>query len=160
MRRDRRALPIVAAALLLLPGCILFHEHERVVIPDGAQVVHVSNDGAEVTLEPDTVEAGDVYFVNEGPATGYGLVSSMPAPDAEPSGFTEEGLQRLAAGDFQGTLLESWEVSCERAWSESEHWRDCGENAMWTLTEGFYLVMEPGEETNANPRFVVLEVTP
>ncbi len=158
--RFRPAAAVLAASLVALPGCAMLDHHEPIVIPEGAQVVHVTVSDDEVTLEPATASAGDVYLVNEGPASTYSLVSSVPTAGAEPRGFTQADVDRIAAGDFQGTGMEGIDVTCDRAWSEAEHWRDCGENWRATLTEGLYIVMAGGEMPGEEPVMAVLEVTP
>ena len=130
----RSAATILALALAVLPGCVLFHAHEPVVIPDGAQVVRIAVSGEGVSLEPASVRAGDVYLVNEGPSGSYQFLSSMPTPDASPGPFTQAGVDRIAIGDFQGVMHEGISVECERAWTEADHWTDCGEN--WHMTSG------------------------
>ena len=154
----RIATRLVLPLILVLAAC----QPPTVEIPPEAEVVHVSLTDESVRLEPPTVQAGDVYFVIEGPGTAFTLVRRLTAPGAEPTGMTREGIDRVARGDFQSTQLEGFEVSCAPdAWDPERHWQGCRENSMTTLTEGVYAILGPGgEEPGVPPVMDVLEVTP
>ena len=132
-----------------------------VVIPDGAQVVHVTTAEEVAIVTPRTVLAGDVYFVIEGPAMGFTLVRRLAAGDAEPSGMSQAQIDRVSQGDYQDTQIEGFAVSCgSDAWTEADHWQGCRENAVLTLTEGLYAILATGEEPGVPPVLDVLEVVP
>ena len=124
-------------------------------IPAEAQTVHVVVSSSAVRLAPATVHAGDVYFVVEGPddpaghsgftflSAGYG--SQCPPCDT-PLPLSDEAVDRLARGDYQGT-------GSEGGW---------GSYAQFTLLEGNYVfVTGAGPEPGVPPQSVaVLEVLP
>ena len=86
--------------LLTLTGCALLDPH-RVIIPTGALVGHIVITGDELTIEPSTVPAGDVYFAVDGPVDGLGFVTGGGVgSEIEP--LTDADVARLARGDRQG----------------------------------------------------------
>jgi hypothetical protein len=156
MTSHRRSVALVAA--LLIAAC----QPPPVVIPPDAQVVHVSMTDDSVRIEPESVRAGDVYFVMEGPGTGFSLVSRLPSPDAEPTGMTPAQIDAVAGGDFQSTRMEGYAITCAPdAWTEERHWDGCGENVKTTLTPGLYAILGPqGEPISGASVMAVLEVEP
>ena len=151
---SRLLIPLV----LVLAAC----QPPPVQIPPGAEVVHVSLTDDSVRLAPATVRAGDVYFVIDGPGTGFSLVRRLVAPDADPTGMTREEIDQVARGDYQSTMLEGFAVSCAPdAWTPERQWQGCRANSMVTLTEGLYAILGgEGEEPGVPPVMDVLEVTP
>jgi len=149
---------LVALMVLALTSC----EPAPVVIPPGAQVVHVRVTDESVRIAPATVRAGDVYFVNEGPATGFALVRRSAAPDAELEGMTRDQVDAVARGDYELTSIEGFAVGCEPdQWTDERGWADCRPNAMVTLTEGFYAILgSGGDQPGVPPVMDVLEVVP
>lgn len=151
---SRLLIPLV----LVLAAC----QPPPVQIPPEAEVVHVSLTDERVRLAPATVRAGDVYIVIEGPGTGFTLVRRLVAPDADPTGMTQEQVDQVAGGDFQSTQIEGFAVSCAPdAWTPERRWQGCRENSMVTLTEGLYAILGAGgDEPGVPPVMDVLEVTP
>jgi hypothetical protein len=72
-------------------------------IPPGAQQVHVVAVGNNVSIDPPSVRAGDVYVVVDGPVIFF---EHSAAAQGEPFGpMTDEELARLAQeGDTSGTV--------------------------------------------------------
>jgi hypothetical protein len=108
-----------------------------------------------VGLSPDTVRAGEVYFIVDEPDdpsghAGFTFVSrgypGMGGGDPEP--MSDEDVARLAQGDYQGTALEG-------GWAGQ---------ARYTLREGNYvfLLFGPrGDQPGVPPlSMAVLEVLP
>jgi hypothetical protein len=121
----------------------------------GAQTVHVVVTGSEVRLNPATVHGGEVYFVVEGPDdpaehAGFTFVTAGFGPHCcdTPLPLTDDAVDRLALGDYQGTSIE-------------DGW---GNYAKLTLVEGKYafLIAGPGGDQPGAPPYsiVVLEVLP
>jgi hypothetical protein len=126
-------------------------------IPLDGQVVRVIVEGDEVRLEPSTVAPGDVYFTTDGvmDSAGHGefaFVSAGYEPDCPPCEaprpMSDEGIARLAQGDYQGTAIEG-------GW---------GGYAKFPLLRGKYafILANPGGEGPGIPpaSIAVLEVTP
>ena len=124
-------------------------------MPADAQVVHVVVIGSTVRLDPATVHGGEVYFVVGAPddaaehasfsfvSAGYGSTCcDAPRP------LSDDAVDRLAAGDYQGTGIEG-------GW---------GQFAKFTLEAGKYafLVAGPnGDQPGVPPQSVtVLDVLP
>jgi hypothetical protein len=118
-------------------------------IPADAQTVHILVTSSEVRLDPAVVQAGEVYFVVEAPAqehadfafvnAGYGSQGGPPLP------LSDDAVDRLARGDYQGTSLEF-------GWAGY---------AKFTLLEGNYAFMTGGGEPGTPPQsLTVLEVQP
>ncbi len=156
----RRLTLLVAAAAAVLPitACL----PPAVVIPDGeTNVVHVHVAPENVQLDPETAEAGDVYFVIEGPGMEFSLVRWLGAPDAVPRGLTPAEIARLRQGDYQFMQLEAYGVSCgEDEWTEERHWEGCREVVLMSLTPGLYAIMGNPGDPGAAPIMAVLEVGP
>jgi hypothetical protein len=122
-------------------------------IPAGAQIVHIVLTASEVRLDPTTVHSGPVYFVLDGPdepseqasfsfvSAGYG---SQCPPCNAPLPLSDDGVVRLARGDYQGTGTEG-------GW---------GRYAKFPLLEGKYAFLTGGAEPSVRPQSIaVLTVT-
>ena len=154
----QRLITPMAISVVILGACDV---HEPVVIPAGAEVVRVTASDEEVRLAPETAAAGDVYLVLEGPNQGIEFVSRLADPDASPEGMTQAEIDRVAAGDYQSTMLEGFSVTCAAdEWTEAQHWEGCGENVRLTLTPGLYAVLASPDEPGVAPVMAVLEITP
>ena len=148
----------MAISVVILAACDV---HEPVVIPAGAEVVRVTASDEEVRLTPETAAAGDVYLVLEGPNQGIEFVSRLVDPDASPEGMTQAEIDRVAAGDYQSTMLEGFSVTCAAdEWTDAQQWEGCGENVKLTLAPGLYAVLASPDEPGVAPVMAVLEVTP
>ena len=146
---------LVAALLIALTAC----EPPRVVIPEGAtNVVHVYPGPDNLQLDPPRVKAGVVYFVIEGPLGDFSLIRRMAAADADATGMTAAQIAAVRHGDWQFTQAEGYSVSCAQdAWTEENHWKDCRETSMVSLTPGLYAIVN---EPDVVPIMAVLEVEP
>jgi hypothetical protein len=76
-----------------------------IVVPSGAQAVHVIVSGDAVQLEPASVPAGDVYLVLDRPNIDVTLVQSSTGAGASPGPLTDEQLDRIAHGDSFHTQI-------------------------------------------------------
>lgn len=149
---------LVLSLLAAGTGCDV---HEPIVIPAGAQVVHLTATDDEVQVDPASVAAGEVYVVLEGPKPTIYLVSNQSGPDSDPRGMTPAELARLADGDMQFTLTDAFAVTCGfDAWTEDRHWEGCGENVRLTLAPGFHAFVASDEVPGVRPVMAVLEVRP
>jgi hypothetical protein len=124
---DRQRVGAAVAAVAALGGAVIALVAMLVVvwdspprIPIDAQTVRIEVDGGEVRLDPSTVRAGDIYFVVDGAtdAGGHGEFAFVSAgygeqcpPCETPLPMSDEGIARLAQGDYQGTSIEG-------GWSE------------------------------------------
>ena len=154
MRKLRIAVPLMTAACGL-------EQPPPVVVPPGAQVVHVTVTEDSVQLVPASVQAGDVYLVLEGPNPSISFVGRMEADDARMRGMDKAQVRAVAQGDFRSTGIDGISVSCEvGAWTEARHWEGCGENVQLTLAPGFYVVLPGSEDPGVAPVMAVLEVSP
>jgi len=104
----------LAAALVVLVAVLVSVWGSPPKIPPNAQVVRVALTESEVRLNPATVQAGEVYFVVEGPADsagheGFTFVSRGYGAQCcdHPLPMSDEDVARLAKGDSQGTGAES-----------------------------------------------------
>ena len=123
-------------------------------IPADAETVDIIVTSAGVELAPDTVHAGPVYFFAESPGevSGHGEVSFVSAGyaprDEAPLPLSEEGIQALTRGDYEGTSIESGWVGYSKL----------------TLREGYYAFVVAGPEGEgpgvAPQSITVLEVRP
>lgn len=75
------ALALVAILALLITGTV----RARTPIPEGAQQLKVTVTGTDVTLEPDSVHAGDVYLVLETPRSTVTFTDEELAPTDLPT---------------------------------------------------------------------------
>ena len=150
----------IGSAAFIGAAATACHAHEPIVIPEGAQVVHVTASDEGVALAPDSVVAGDVYFVIEGPNQSVQIVSRMTATDASSSGMDRAQVERVSRGDFQDTAWDGFEVTCGLdEWTPARHWQGCGENHVLPMSEGLYGVVSGAEEPGVPPVMAVLEVT-
>ena len=113
-----------SAAILAVIGVAACDVREPVVIPPGAQVVHVTVTDDAVELEPASVQAGDVYLVLEGPNAGYAFVSrsgpGCPIDRDVPGPGRSRGAGRLPVHADRGAS-----VSCAAdEWTQDRHWED------------------------------------
>ena len=158
LRTASVAIPALLALTFAIAACDI---HEPIVIPAGAQVVHVSASDDAVSIEPATVTAGDVYFVLEGPNPAISFVANKDAPDAPIEGMDEAEVERLAHGDYIYTAMDGFNVTCAAdAWTEERHWQGCGENHVLPLEPGLYALVASDEEPGVPPVMAVLKVTP
>lgn len=150
-----------AGAAFLVAAVAACDVHTPVTIPAGAQVVHVSVTETEIAIAPARVHAGAVYLVNEGPARAFQLISTSAGTDGSRGPMTPADADRLARGDFQGTTMEGFDVTCATdQWTDGQHWDGCGENVALTLSEGLYALMAGSETPGVAPAIAILEVTP
>jgi hypothetical protein len=153
---QHRALRSVAigALLLALPAC----EGNR-PIPAGAQRVQVQASASAVTLDPDTVAAGDVYLVLDGEAISF--VERRAGPDASPQPLSEAQIAEIAKGNVQDTSASGLEAdNCDP--DQNAVARDqlgpCGNVMLVKVQPGKYLIVMGGPE-EPNAPSAVLTVT-
>jgi hypothetical protein len=146
-----------AAGVLVLVATLVAVWGSGPRIPAGAQTVDIISTPSGVELDPDSVQAGTVYFfVDEaGDPSDHGEVSFVHAGYGYTSDdrdqllpLTESGIRTLRLGDYGATIIESTLPGVSR----------------YELREGFYafVVFGPeGDSPGAAPQSVaVLEVRP
>lgn len=120
---------------------------ERIPIPSGSQVVHVSISDAEVRLEPATVRAGDVYLVLDEPANGgFAFVERGAGPDTF-GPLSDDDLERLAQGDTEGTSIggvDAGGCSPEQDAASRGQMGPCGNVMKAVVAPGKYAILGPG----------------
>jgi hypothetical protein len=94
------------ALLIALVGSVMTCEHP-ISIPAGAQVVHLTVDGAGIHLAPETAHAGDVYLVIDTFGAAPVLIQQMETETNQPGGLSDERLQAVLAGDSFHTSISS-----------------------------------------------------
>ena len=83
--------------------------------PPDAVIVHVVTNPTQVLIDPATVPHGDVYFSLDGSTTTVTFVERQAAPGDDPGPFQQADIDRLAAGDAQGTAQQTFETgSCSQ----------------------------------------------
>ena len=144
MRRIVTALILVGLVGAVAGGC----GRPRTAIPAGAQVVHVTIAGSEVTLQPQSVHAGDVYLVLDEPATGsITFVQRQRAADASPGPLDDDDLERLAHGDTEGTAiggLDAGGCDAEQNAADRGLMGPCGNVMKIAVGVGSYAILGPG----------------
>lgn len=143
-------LPVAASVGALLFAVVLADKPAIMPIPTGAQQVRVVMTASAVRVEPASVHAGDVYFVVDAPGeeTAVGLVYGATMPDGAMRPLSDEGVARIAAGDYQGTTMDGLGADV----------------SVLMLTEGSYVFLGPGSNggvPGVAPRsMAVLRVVP
>jgi hypothetical protein len=136
-------------------------------VPSGAQQVHVTSTDSELHLQPETVRAGDVYLVLDGPRQSVVLVSRKRTAEETPGPMTDDDLERITHGDTEGTSMEGFSVGCsadQRAAARNLVGY-CGNVYKLVLGAGKYAILLDSPDSDP-PRLVparsmvVLEVTP
>ncbi len=158
----RRAGILVLAALLA--GAVAGCGRGQATVPPDATLVHVTVAGPSVHLEPATVPAGDVYFVLEVPGSSVSFAMRKRTAEETPGPFTDADLDRLAAGDDEGTSISGFDdVGC----SDDQRAADrgmlgpCGNVFKEVLGPGKYAFYVDGDGAGGRPRtLAVLVVTP
>ena len=163
--RTRSITFLVAAGVIasVIVGC-----DRATPIPDGAQQVHVVITDDAITLEPDVVQAGDVYLVLDEPATGsFTFVERRATAEETPGPMTEEDLERLALGDTGGMSISGLDAggcSPEQNAEDLGRMGPCGNVMLYVVAPGRYAVVSGDVDldpaTGASPLIAVLEVVP
>jgi hypothetical protein len=155
-RRRGHGRSITILMLVSAGGMVVGCGPERIPIPSGAQVVHVSISESEVRLEPATVRAGDVYLVLDEPANGgFGFVSRSAGPDTF-GPLSDDDLERLAHGDTEATAMDGVDAggcSPEQDAASRGQMGPCGNVMQAVVAPGKYAILGPGwTEQMTEPR--------
>jgi hypothetical protein len=139
--------PVIVLIGLLAGGLLACEPSTS--IPSGAQQVHVVATTTNVSVDPASVHAGDVYLVLDVVNAGVDLIGTQPRADASPGPLSAADLGRLARGDTQGFSMENLSVNC------------CGKVVKKVLVPGRYAIVPAGtEDGTPPPSIAVLEVMP
>jgi hypothetical protein len=154
MKSDIRHMT-VAGGLALLSTVAFACGRGQVPIPSGAQQVHVVVTPSEVRLEPSTVRVGEVYLVLEAPVGGsISFVESKRSAAASPGPLTDGDLERVAAGDTEGTSISGLDAggcSPEQDAADRGQMGPCGNVMLVVVSAGKYAVMGGMPEIGATP---------
>ena len=158
----RRAVGVLVAGVL---AALLAAACGSTTVPAGAQVVHVVATEQSITLTPNSVRAGDVYLMLDGPSTSILFVQAQTSAEATPGPLDDESLERLRQGDTFHTAVGGMEAGgCSPAQDAENRGRmgPCGNVMQVVLSPGNYAVvtgeLEAGGATP--PRIAVLTVVP
>jgi hypothetical protein len=144
MRRIKTGVILLSLVAGMLVGC----GRGQTPIPAGAQVVHVVATESEVSLDPSTVHAGEVYLVLDAPLDGSISFVERKSDAAEtPGPLSDDDLARLAQGDTEGTAiggLDAGGCSPEQDAEDRGQMGYCGNVMKVVVVEGKYAVLGPG----------------
>ena len=112
-------------------------------VPAGAQQVRVTATDTDLSLEPATVRAGDVYLVLDGPRQSIVVVSRRRTAAETPGPMTADDLNRLERGDTLGTSIEGLSVGCsaEQRAANRGTVGYCGNAYKLVLAAGAYAIL-------------------
>ena len=158
----RRTVGVLVAGVL---AAFVAAACQSTTVPAGAQVVHVVATDQSITLTPNSVRAGEVYLVLDGPSTSILFVQSQTSAEATPGPLDDESLSRLRKGDTFHTAVIGLDAGgCSQGQDAENRGRmgPCGNVMQVVLSPGNYAVvageLEAGGATA--PRIGVLTVVP
>ncbi|HET9345927.1 MAG TPA: hypothetical protein VFO05_09505 [Candidatus Limnocylindrales bacterium] len=137
-------------------------------VPAGAQVVDVTITESAISLEPDTVRAGDVYLALDSPPGGsMAFVARQDSATATPGPLDDDGIERLRRGDTFHTMIDSLQAGgCSPDQDAAARGRmgHCGNVMMIVVSPGRYAIVGGGLEGDpaggGSPRMAILTVVP
>jgi len=132
-------------------------------VPSGAEVVHIAITPSLVTLQPDSVRAGEVYLQLDSPSSGpFIFVGSSDSPSATTGPLTPDRLARLRNGDVFHTASVAFSAGgCGTSQDASARGTtgECGNVRKVNVSPGTYVVAS-GDPSVAGVPLAVLTVTP
>ena len=160
--RPMRSRDIRLALAALLSG-IAIGCTSATPVPSGAQVVNIAVTPSSVTLQPQTVRAGEVYLELDSPASGsFAFVAGSDSPNATPGPLSPDRIARLRNGDTLHTAtIEFSAGGCSSSQDAAARGTtgECGNVRMVTVAPGLY-VIGGGDPALVGSPLAVLTVTP
>jgi hypothetical protein len=159
MRRYWTRLALVGLLSFAAAGC----GRGQATIPPGGQQVHVSVTGENVSLDPSTVQAGDVYVVLDTPGSAVGFASRQGSAEETPGPLSDDDLERLAVGDTEGTAISGFDdmgCSADQRAEDRGLMGYCGNVFKESLTPGKYAFYIGDLEGQGPHSIAILEVLP
>jgi hypothetical protein len=132
-------------------------------VPSGAQVVHIAITPSSVTLQPDSVRAGDVYLELDAPESApFTFVASTDTPNATPGPLTPDQLAGVRTGNLFHTVTVAFNAGgCSTSQDAAARGTtgECGNVRKVTVAPGTY-VISAGDPAVVGTPLAVLTVTP